>query len=267
MTEKEALQAKIEEYLANSMDADAKAAFEQRLSEDPALREALELNREVNLALKNPLALKLENDLKGIGEKFSTEYQQKEVVKQKSKRLALYKWSAVAAVVLLGLFGWLWSNQNAPSNDTLFATFYEAYPVTNQIRSAKTPLETDFRKAQEQYQRGDYANTIQSIDQLLERDSLIREDRIELHFYKGIAHLGIAEYGSAQHQLQLVKVDTKNAYLQQALWYLALIALKVDSRGAAVSFLVDLQKSGSQGKYVLKAKELLVALERPELVE
>ena len=261
-------------YLEDSLNEEERKDIEQRLTQDPLLREELEETQNMIAVLSNPKRhakfIQIANEIREEKEgKHRTDKDTRggrfwgKVIRQFRVPLSM----AAAVLLLLGVYFLL--RPESPSTAKLFAEYYESLPATDfeAFKPAGTVSASDnlspaalYNQAVDQYTREDYEGCL---------NSLTREVRMrfpnESLFIEGIALIGLERHEEAIPILlqRTAPTHSDREYYFAAQWYLALAYLKTGDTESAKQWLNDLGGSTSpkaSGPYQEQAKSLLQEL-------
>ncbi len=239
----------IERYLRNEMSDADRAKFEQRMANDPELRQAVTdygmlIEGVKTAALKSRLDA-YHTDIEGT---ISHSPADSHAIPQKSRPLVKY---LIAASVLLvaGWGTWLIALQESPQEE-LFAAYFE--PDPGLITPMSSTDRYQFYTGMIDYKRENYEEAISKWQPLLE-DNLQSDT---LNYFMGVAHLAQGEHNEALPYLQSsTQIDT-SVFIDKAYFYLGLAYLKNDDREAAIQALKNSRYN--------RAAELLAEIEDHE---
>lgn len=210
-------------YLAHEMPADERAAFESKLTSDEVFAEKFRLYQEV---------------LEVVGPRYQREEQEiafrknlalighEEVVEKTGQtvKMSWYLWAAAASIALIGAF-FFYTSSSTPE--------YSAYAHYEPLALAERGHEDAAAlKAQQAFNTQRYAEAVTAIDVLLEHDG--KNDALKI--YKGISLLELDHVAEANSLFTEVS-NASSIYKDQALWMLALSALKQKDYKRCESFL------------------------------
>ena len=241
----------LERYLLGEMNEQERQAFEQQLSTDTALTDALELHQDTleGIRLDSSQALKkqlqeVEVGLTGAGKAQVTE-------DKKINRRPLLTWLAVAASLLMVvLLGYLFLPY-ASSPEEMYVAYYQPYPnvINPAQRSTEVQEETVLARAMRAYDNQQYVQALA----LFEQGGALPDPGYT--FYYAASYLELNQPQKAIPLFERVAQDQGSLFYEPALWYLALAHLKAENPEAAIPYLETL--SVSEGDYVQEARELL----------
>ncbi|MEL6923564.1 MAG: hypothetical protein AAFO94_05900, partial [Bacteroidota bacterium] len=186
----------IERYLDGELNQTEQQQFEQALQSDTALREELDLHRELSETLRGERIHALRNVLK----KTDASWQMPAVAptsesgsgQAKVVRRPFRRWvaAAAAAVVLLMATLFWWSNDGAGPRE-LYAANFESYPMTLNQRStdANNDTQIQLNEAIAAYDQGDYASAEAGFADLAKAEP----NNMAYQFYRAISQLGAGQ--------------------------------------------------------------------------
>lgn len=215
----------IAKYFENSLTPQEQLLFEEKLQQDAEF----EAEFEFHAALKKAVTVAERQKIKAQIQKF--ESNEKDTIKVFSLR-KLMPYAAVFLVVIsIGLFFIL--NQKNESNQ-LYASYFEPYPnieVSNLRANTKKTLEN---QAFTVYDLEDYKLAQTLFTKLLENNS-----KDYLHFYNGMCLMQLENFDFALEELNTIKA-TNSKYYEKALWFKALIFIKLNKKEDAKKLLNEL---------------------------
>ncbi len=247
----------IENYLDGKLTKEELAAFEARLQADAAFAQKVNLFREVETTLGDPVRQNIQAQLDNLGE---TYFQQPVVAKKKINLLPFYQklWAIAASFLLLISIGFLlWQNQSIDnlSNEQIFAQNYQL-PNLDPMTRGRDRKHT-LQEVIELYENQDYPAALVRLKELRQRDSENKQLTYLLaHTYLNLSPPQLME--SVETFKTLIQ-HNQNVYVPKAKWYLALIYIRQNNVVAAQPLLkavVTVNDSNSE-----KAKLILRQLD------
>lgn len=166
-----------------------------------------------------------------------------------------YKRLAVA-IVLLVFFGLIGNYfiQQANSNETLYATYFEPYPNALQPVTRGPSDGMLLTEATRAYEAKNYEKAIENFDLI---QAGFDNPNTEISFYKAMSLLNLGKEKEALDILREIK-DRKTRFTSQIYWYGALIHIKFDENKKALEALKYLDEIETTYKakerVILKAK-------------
>ena len=240
----------ISKYLSGEMDAQTEKEFEQKLSNNTALRNEYELHKEIQNALGEEDIMELREKLGEYGP--ST---------RQKKRFRLKWGDALTAAALVTLFigiGMLWMYHSQITNpDELYASYFEPYPGIYSQRSIDADSESGTlkQKAFLAYEQENWEKAQNHFDELL----LLQPEKAEYDFYAGMLDLKLNDTPEAINHFHTV-LDKADPLLEdQTIWYIALAHLKEKNIEKSVEYLQKIVKEDLANKK--KAMKLLRRIE------
>ncbi|MEL6667367.1 MAG: hypothetical protein AAFP08_00260 [Bacteroidota bacterium] len=164
---------------------------------------------------------------------------------------------AASVVLLLGLFGWY---RSQTTEQRLFAEYFNPLPRYGyvSVRSLGNTSGADFLAAALQAQsQGDYERSISSWNAYLQSETDDVDYRPNL--YLALAQIEVGRLEEAAENLAELPPDFSSEISEEALWYRALLDIRLDNSADAKSKLQNLFNQG-QTIYADLAGELLKKL-------
>lgn len=236
----------IEAYLNGDLSGDALKQFEHRLELDQELAAQVNLFKNIDTALLDEGALALQQQTEKFGATYFVEEEKQEA---KIKKLPFYRrpLSIAASVIFLIACGLLWWFVNGTgstmSNETLFASYYEAYALSDMVRGEEDQS-TIFDQAMDAYGKGDLAAAARLFQ------SHIADQPNDMNALFSLATVYLQQsppaLEDAARYFQAVISEGNSIFVSQAQWYLALIRIRQDDREEAKLLLQELLSSEDQ---------------------
>lgn len=167
-------------------------------------------------------------------------------IPMRSSRVNWYRWTGVAAAILLLATFFLWPSQ--PTSQELFAAHYSAFPnlIAPGDRSGDAHQTLDL--ALKAYERADFGEAVRLFEEITEKNQ-------EENLYYGLSLLMEDKSSESIEQLQRVATDSQARYQAAAQWYLSLAHLKADDLTASQSLLEEILSTADH-PYRTKALDL-----------
>jgi TolA-binding protein len=251
---------KIEAYLRGDMAGEELRQFEKSLESDNALSSEVELFRNLDEALADEQALKLQKETLKLGE---TYFNKQETTATPVRRLSVYRRplaiaASIALILSLGVLFWtLNSGGGSLTNEELYTAYYEPYAFSETVRGGDEP-QNAYEEALSAIEQEDYAAAIGLLQtHLTEQPSDMRAT-----FALATSYLETdpPRWSEAAASYQTVIEDGNSLMVNQAKWYLALIYIKQGETGQAKPLLQALQSSADK-KLAQQAEGILKELE------
>jgi tetratricopeptide (TPR) repeat protein len=238
----------IEKYLANDLSDSERAAFEAQMKTDSVLAEEVALHRDVLIGLEAHFNNKLKHSLQDIELELRQEEKQKPApVFRLNSRMIM---AIAASFVVLLVAAYLLFNAVAPSNQELFATYYQPYPnIVSPIQRSEMPVAVN--QGMLYYENGQFEVAIDEFSQQLAKDPA----NTTLLFYRGVSQLSLENPRAALTDLQQVVQLQDARFTHPAQWYISLAQLKLGNTAEASATLRQVAQSDSG--YSQKAQQLL----------
>ena len=244
----------LDRYLLGEMDESEKRAFDDKLTTDTALADAVVLHQDTIAGIRLDSSLTLKKHLQEVEASLAGEASSPATEKKKSTQRPLVTWLALAASLLsVMLLGYLFLPGTSPED--MYAAYYEPYPnlINPAQRSAEIREETVLEQAMRAYDSQQYMQALA----LFEQGDAVSNPGYT--FYYGVSYLGGNQPERAIPLLERVADQPDSLFYHPAKWYLALAHLKTKNTTAALPYLKQL--SAAEGDYVREAQELLEELE------
>lgn len=213
----------IEAYVLERMGADDRAAFEQRMAGDPALRDEVELERENILAV----------ELGGVARLMNQVGREQRADEQHTGRgngwKHFLKYAAVLAAIIVGALWFL----RPPAHERLFAAYFTAdagLPVV--MGSTDDPA---FQDAMVAFKLGDYEEARDKWSTMAASDP----GNDTLRYYLASATLAMGDAAGAMPLFEDVSSDPESVFRQRAQWYLFLAYVKSGNVDRARAMALD----------------------------
>jgi tetratricopeptide (TPR) repeat protein len=234
----------IEKYFENQLSEEENVLFKTYLTNDEDFKTTFEFEKSV----KNSIHFLERDSLKSMLKGFE------EQPLKKPFRLNNWLWMSVAAMVIIGLFVWL-SSENQSNSQELYLSYYQSYPnvVAPVVRGEN--IQDEKLKAFEAYEQEKYQLASTLFHQIFNKTK--EEYAI---FYESQCYFSL---GETQKGISLIETkiftDEKYPFKTQQQWYLALGYLKLGEIEKAKKYLQVLINYDNIQKQ--KAEELLKELE------
>lgn len=239
-----------DQYIAGALDREMKEEMEKRLSSDLEFKANFEEYKLITDGIKYSGRKKLHEKVKTWD---------KELLELPNNNLTtrnrFIKWYAIAAVLTFFIIasGIIYSSLST-NYDSMVAQYYQPYKyipeTTRGEKIDQNPIELVFIL----YDRGEFQQVIQKINQLDAAQRTIVSDYILANAYQAIEKIDDA--------IPLYKkiADSENAYTTGSKWYLALCYLSKNNLSEATPLLEQLKETKTS--YAPKAKMLLDELSK-----
>lgn len=233
----------IDAYLKNELSINDKKMFEQQMSNDSSLAEAVQQQRAAMKLVEVIGDKELKSQIKNALQKRD---QTNTTVRSIKPRWQLIV--GVAASLLIIVVG-LWFLMNKPSNEALFASNYEVYKLN--VNSRDNNLSENIRQAVRLYESANYMIALPLFNDIYQAD----QDSKWL-IAQAIGMIELNQFQPAVDILANVRANDQDAYQGPALWYTAMAYLKLDQREKAIEN-IKVLSGRNTGAYAKKAKEFL----------
>lgn len=238
----------IEKYHLKQLTASEQELFEQRL-QDVAFKKELDLQGDLKMAFKAEGRKQLKNQLNDFEKKIQ---KQKVSTTSSPARFSIGRILTIAASLIFLIIAGYWLSNRVPSNDQLFAAYFEDYPNVVAPISKGNNNEDLQTRAFQTYELKQYSEALALISKLPDQDETTA-------FYKGLCALHLNQAQEAIKHFQTIKNTSLSIY-QAGRWYQALALLKLDEKAAAILLLENVRTEGNTERLRKKAADLLEEL-------
>ncbi len=241
------------DYLTGDLQPEEKQAFEQALKEDPALAGQLESRRKALndlgvLVAQEEAEEKLAATLNKVSRDFFLK-EEKTAVLIPFYRRKFFQLAAAATVLLIIAIAVFLPRKGAP-DAPVYANYASHYPASFTVMGAN---ETLLSRAESAFNQKDYATAGDALQEYLQDNP----ENSEVQLYLGICRM---EQGRTQEARALFEpLQTHTSYQSEAIWNLALIALKEEKLAECAGWLQKLPPDSDRQK---SAQKLLKALQK-----
>ena len=171
---------------------------------------------------------------------------------QKTRRI-LYTAAAVFLVIIVTSVIYYLQNKTY-SNERLYSMYYEPYNRNIYTRIESGEPEGVFMQAMIKYADEDYENALDLFKRVPSTDDLI----LPAHFYSGISFMQTRQYHEAASSFLYIIKQPDNELIYQSEWYLGLCYLKTGETGKAFTQFKKITRSNSN--YKEKSEDILKKL-------
>lgn len=235
----------IERYLRGEMTAEERIAFENSLEKNPELEEALALQKDLMLGIRQHFDAHLMAKFQAIEDESNTS------TSDRKETHRLWKWAASAAVglTLVGVFYFMNSENR---NKRLYAAYYEDFP--NIVERTQRDSQSDLQEAFVFFQNKQWAQAAEAFQSLKNENP----DIYYPAFYQALCLLNLDQPEEALPLLATTVASDDDRFSTPAKWYMALAYLRMDNETKAIENLEEIP-TGSQ--YAEDAQTLLEQLD------
>lgn len=244
MSQSPSISDQVHRYLANELTEEERIAFEQKFVDDPEFaKEASSLFQVEQLIQANSMELRKQEFLRD----FSHEVRES---KGQIRHISWQYWIAASVVLLLGIGLVFWFSQSSspPTNQDLFAAYYQPLRVYNE----RSGIQDDslLKGAHGLFREGKYEASILAYEEVLQRQQV--NDSAQALLFLGFSHLKLGNGQEALDAFQLIRAP---GALEHADWYTALTYLQMENL-ERVKLSLDQIIGSPNHFYQAKAKEL-----------
>ena len=212
----------IEKYLEQRMSAEERQKFEQAMIDNPAIKEEIELHRQVTATLKGEKVHELRSVLKAVDKNWGAEKKEQKGV---ARTINFRRVIAIAATVLLMVMSYqfFFTSGGPVSNEQLFADNFQPYQMLLSQRGlSEGEKNIVLENAISAYSKGNYQSAASFFQQLSQNDPT----DISYQFYLAVAQLGAKENDTSINLFQNIISTEGHPFKEQSQWYLALAYLQ-----------------------------------------
>jgi hypothetical protein len=250
-------------YLAGHLDTTEKTAFEQRLANNPALQQELEVHKAIFVTLEQQEDQRLKALMRNTKEADWEQIQQAFLAEDKPiRRLNAWPWALAASILLLlGFLSWRYFIHSEPSflkEDQL--ALENLSGEFDELRAAKVILvpadQPDYKVERTivgYYNQGKYELALQELEKLPERGVTL--------FHQAKCLLALHREREAIALLKKVERFTAETYSNTAQWLLAVAYFQLGDKGLAKEYAGKVLKNeGIEDQEREMAREMLKRL-------
>jgi len=237
---------RIEKYLNGEMNQKELVAFEKELEADKALFGEYQLRKEVETAILDDHALKIQNTLDEI----MAEPAANPKIRAFKKNAFVLKIAASVVGFMIIASAVLYFVFNNNQRDQLFMEYYQASDAVMIVRSGNSKADGSLIQGMQAYDASDYNRAVELLNQV--------DENVTATFYTALSYVELKKYIEAEKAFQKIIKQGNNLFVDQAEWYSALLKLKIGETEQARLAFIDISNSNSF--YNIKASRILVKL-------
>lgn len=237
----------IDRYLQGEMSDKEKVTFEQRLIDEPDLREEFENQKKI-IDIVSAGALK---------EKLEELHLRHQIKKRNHGRFYLYTATAVAATFAIVLSFWFMYQPAAgtPYEQMIASVYFKDPGLPTLMSTAETNRE--FELAMIDYKLGDYRSSLDRLTALSEENP--QNDTIR--FYLGVNWFELGNFQRAGQLFEELRTSDSRYVIEKAEWYSALNYLHLEDREKAGELFNNIAEDYSH-LYQSDASNAMLMMER-----
>jgi tetratricopeptide (TPR) repeat protein len=238
---------KIERYLDDEMQPQERSDFELQLQNDKELKNNFDLYNSINNTMKAEEVSEEENKLAATLQQLNRKY----ILMGKVRHGDFRKWIAVAAAVLILVFGAIYFlSDKSMSAEKLYAANADHAPIKIQLRG--NTADSLGGMAADKFNNKQYNKALPLLQAYIKQ----QPGDIQMIFSLGICYLEVDRFTDAEQIFSSIATG-QTAYTETANWYLALTALKQKDIVKCRSLLNSIPQTSA---WFTKAKTLLEKL-------
>ena len=229
----------IEKYLMNEMSVREEVEFEEILKNDPELMSEFKLRKEINNAI-------IEEDILSLRNKINNIIVENKSLSLKLKTSIIYSSAAAVLVLFIVVAGINIFPIKNSSNSEIFHEYYSPYPAIMGFRSLseKTEIENLLCEAFNSYDEENYVVASDYFEEVL----ILENENIMSQFYLSICEIEKDNFEKAKEHLQEILVNKDHIFVNQSIWYLAMVNLKLDKLNEAKMLLEEIIRENMKQK-------------------
>lgn len=216
-------------YLDGEVTGEEKQMFEKELMENGSLKQTFNLVKDVNSTIADDNLLSYTAKLKQTQDKVNKENNSKPKINLTPLRIL----AVASAIIILVILAFYYSNTLKPSNEKVFAQFYQRYEADIITRSSEPADGNDLINAIQLYDKGNYTGAISRFEAIIKNDATNTAAR----FFIGVSFIETKNYSKAIENLKMVINQNDTVFMEHAEWYLALCYVKTNQTSQAYSIL------------------------------
>lgn len=233
----------IDRYFKNSLSPEDRKLFNELLQNNSEFKEEFIFQKDLKKVLSSIQQDELKSTLK---------YVEESAVKEPLLKVIPKKWFVAASIVLaLTLSFWGVKSSFFPSNEALYAQYFEADENTVLPIVRGDEIHSIEYRAFVAYEEKNYHKAINLFN------SVRNPEQIHLLYYKGLCYLSLDKF---EETLNLMNQVIENEYLEKessdlivrAHWYKALTYIRLDKNSEAIA---ELDRVIDEQKFIFKNKE------------
>ena len=236
---------KIDAYLKGELNEEEKQQFEKEIDKDEMLAQELHFHDMTQHHIELLEDRRITEQVKAIHQEELKKRKRKAVVKQ------IRYWVVAASILLVLALSWRLWNSPTTNPDALYAEYYTAYELPFGNRNEQNSL----TEAGAFYLAGDYENAAPIMEGLLVSDPNLSK----LQFALGICKMELEQWDQAIPLFEQLIKNKDVLYADNARWYLALCALKLNNPTTAIEQL-EILKNAEGAVFQDNAVELLKSI-------
>ncbi|MEO1514752.1 MAG: hypothetical protein AAFV95_07060 [Bacteroidota bacterium] len=232
----------IERYLDKQMSVEERARFEARLAQEEALRQEVQLQRELAEVLAGEEVHELRTRIKEVDEVWKASSGRPS--KPSRSIFSIRSIIGIAALLAIGIFTYTFLQPGTKDASELYAQHYEPYQLLLEDRSTSPgqPNAQDLQQAIRAYQQANYPEAARLFAALQQQ----APDNPTYAFYAALCALSTGQSQQAIDELSRLQ-SGDHLLVEQSRWYLALAHLQAENVTAAKAVLSQIENG--QYKY------------------
>ncbi len=235
-------------YFSNALTPEQEQRLNELLATDTEFKQQFEFEKDLKRVIREKETNTLKDKLSGFEKKIS-----KDTPVRTLPHTNYRKWALAASIALIIGLGWIgYNNFTGPDYNALYQENFQNYPNTVYTISRSESDETLERDAFVAYESGDFKEAADNL-------KIISKNRPSdyLDFYLGMSYLNLNQFEEAKAYFTNT-INSKSEFVDEAYWYLALIALKEKNKDSANEYLRKL--TANDGYNQERARQLLEKL-------
>lgn len=236
-------------YFSNGLTPEQEQRFNELLTTDTEFRQQFDFEKDLKRVIREKETTHLKNKLFGFEKDISKDNPIRTLPNTNYR-----KWALAASIALIIGLGWIgYNNFAGPDYNALYHENFQNYPNTVYMITRGDSDETLERTAFVAYESGNFKEAADNL-KTISKDN----PKNYLNFYLGMSYLNLDQFKEAKAYFTTT-INSKDEFVDEAYWYLALIALREKDKESAKAYLRKL--TATNGYNQERAKQLLEKLD------
>lgn len=236
-------------YFSNALTPKQEQRLNELLATDTEFKQQFDFEKDLKRVIREKETNNLKDKLSGFEKDIS-----KDTPVRTMPNTNYRKWAVAASIALIIGLGWLgYNNFAGPDYNALYQENFQNYPNTAYTITRSDTNETLERDAFVAYESGDFEKAADKLKTISKENP-----NYYLDFYLAMSYLNLNQFEKAKTYFTNT-TSSKSEFVDEAYWYLALIALKQKDKESAKEYLSKLTATDAYNQE--RAKQLLEKLD------